>query len=113
MPPAGVRRIIIIDTPRMFLRNRRILRRACSRRWMPAAACCISLAVAAVAAVPGVAHADIQPTRAPYAPRQILVKYTSATPSHARAAVARAAGAGAGAGEPRMTAPYTRLLHLA
>ncbi len=58
---------------------------------------------------PAAAHAGTQPTRAPYAPRQILVKYASATPSRARAAVARAAGAG----EPRVTAPYTRLLRLA
>jgi serine protease len=46
---------------------------------------------------------------AAYAPARILVKYVSATPPRARAAIASAAGAG----DPSVTAPHTRILHLA
>jgi serine protease len=85
----------------MPLRDRRILRRPCAHRWLLAAACCGALAampVATAGAAPGA-----------YAPRQILVKYVTATPPRARAAAARAAGAR----DPLATAPHTRLLRLA
>ncbi|HEX3911673.1 MAG TPA: S8 family serine peptidase [Solirubrobacteraceae bacterium] len=44
-----------------------------------------------------------------FATGRVLVKYATATPARARAAVARAAGAG----RPTVTAPHTRLLRLA
>jgi len=85
----------------MSLRNRRTLRRPCASRWPLAAAC-----VAALAATP-VAAAGATP--AVYAPRQIVVKYVTATAPRARAATAHAAGAR----DPVVTAPHTRLLRLA
>jgi len=85
----------------MSLRNRRTLRRPCAPRWPLAAAC-----VAALAATP-VAAAGATP--AVYAPRQIIVKYVTATAPRARAATAHAAGAR----DPVVTAPHTRLLRLA
>jgi serine protease len=85
----------------MSLRNRRTLRRPCAPRWPLVAAC-----VAALAATP-VAAAGATP--AVYAPRQIIVKYVTATAPRARAATAHAAGAR----DPVVTAPHTRLLRLA
>jgi serine protease len=48
-----------------------------------------------------------------YAPGEILVKYATATPPHARAATARAAGAVGVGGYPIDPAAHTRLLRLA
>jgi serine protease len=82
--------------------NRRPLRRALARRLLLAACVC-----AGVASTPAVARAAAPSPS--YAPRQILVKYVTATPPRARAAIARAAGAGG----LSVTAPHTRLLRLA
>jgi serine protease len=85
----------------MSLRNRRTLHRPCAHRWPLAAAC-----IAVLAATP-VATAGAAPPA--YAPRQIIVKYVTATAPRARAATAHAAGAR----DPVVTAPHTRLLRLA
>jgi hypothetical protein len=82
--------------------HRRPLRRARARRLLLAACVC-----AGVASTPAVARAATPSSS--YAPRQILVKYVTATPPRARAAIARAAGAGG----LSVTAPHTRLLRLA
>jgi serine protease len=88
----------------MSSRNRRSSRRSCARRATLVLAC-----LASVAATSG-AFASAAAASAPsYAPREILVKYTTATAPRARAATARVAGAG----DPQISAPHTRLLRLA
>lgn len=84
--------------------NRRIFSRPCARRVTLALSCLVSIAATSAASA---AAADASTPA--YAPRQILVKYVTATPPRARAAAAHAAGAGA----PQVTAPHTRLLKLA
>ena len=72
--------------------------------WVPAASAGANPSAGASARTG--AHAVTRPPA--YAPGLILVKYVTATPPRARAAVARAAGAGS----PSVTAPHTRLLRL-
>jgi serine protease len=83
--------------------NQRPRRRTIVRRALLATAIFVVPMVSTSAAAGASARAS------GYAPDRILVKYATATPARARAAVALAAGAG----QPTVTAPHTRLLHLA
>jgi serine protease len=94
-------RIIITESP-MTPRDRSRLARRTLQRLLLAASCSAMLV-----AIPVTAAGAATPSL--YAPGRILVKYVSATPPRARAALARAVGAG----DPVVTAPHTRLLRLA
>ncbi len=72
------------------------------RRLLPVLASCSSLLALAASSAPAAVATG-------YAPDQIIVRYTSATPRPARAVAARVAGAG----QVLETAPNTRLLRLA
>ena len=87
----------------MTLRTRRRRHLPIVRRTLLLGAASVTCAIFAFQA-PGASAAS-----SAYAPTRILVKYATATPARARATVARAAGAG----KPSVTAPHTRLLHLA
>jgi serine protease len=76
------------------------------RRALALAVSCTALA--AIGACAGTTPAGAA-TAGAYAPNDVLVKYATATPPEARAAVARAAGGI----DPAVVAPHTRLLHLA
>jgi serine protease len=100
MPPAALQRIIITEQP-MALRARRTPSRLAARRWLLAAACCLTLT-----AIPA-SSARAAPSA--YAPGRIVVRYAGSTRARAGVATARHAGTR----EQVVSAPHTRLLRLA